>query len=381
MSGKSLTGLGVVALVLIVAVTIYLNRPVGNPQASNASIPDGLFVQPGPGAEPVVAFKRDGKVGFLDRAGRISIQPRDFDFAVDFEDGLTLCRDKNSGVVINTKGNIVGRLPANATSLYRAGFERFWFQVDQKWGLCNQLGDVIVEPTYDDIDSFSDGLARVNIGGSWPFPGVLIVGGKTGYVDPDGKFVVPCELTEEFCWDFNEGHVVLGDSLVDRQLNKKITRPNIGDRISEGLVACQDFGTVTTEYVNLENEVAISIDGLGEDFSEGLAAVQRDEKFGYIDKTGGLVIPCQFEWAKDFKNGLAAVMTQNGWGYIDRNGKLVTPDHFNELKPASKKYGVAHYQGQQAPVMDGPTYWTGGRWILIDRTGTPLAVIEMDPEE
>ena len=44
-----------------------------------------------------------------------------------------------------------------------------------------------------------------------------------------------------------------------------------------------------------------------EPFSEGLAAVKRDGKWGYIDTAGELVIPFRFERAYDFSEGCAVV--------------------------------------------------------------------------
>lgn len=40
-------------------------------------------------------------------------------------------------------------------------------------------------------------------------------------------------------------------------------------------------------------------------FSEGLALVKKDNKFGYINTKGELVIPCQFGYASDFIDGAA----------------------------------------------------------------------------
>ena len=43
-------------------------------------------------------------------------------------------------------------------------------------------------------------------------------------------------------------------------------------------------------------------------FSEGLASVKKDDKWGYIDKTGKEVIPCQYSArGTDFKEGLCFV--------------------------------------------------------------------------
>ena len=61
------------------------------------------------------------------------------------------------------------------------------------------------------------------------------------------------------------------------------------------------------------------------DFSEGLAMVQdEDDKCGYIDKTGQVVIPCQWRDAWDFREGLAKVQDVEGyWHKIDKTGQVV----------------------------------------------------------
>ena len=60
-------------------------------------------------------------------------------------------------------------------------------------------------------------------------------------------------------------------------------------------------------------------------FSEGLAPVQIARRWGYIDTTGQLVIKRQFNYASTFRGGLASVTTKDGYGYIDKTGKYVWP--------------------------------------------------------
>ena len=66
-----------------------------------------------------------------------------------------------------------------------------------------------------------------------------------------------------------------------------------------------------------------------DDFSEGLAPVRSNGKWGYIDTTGREVIPCIYDHAEKFKNGLAAVGNGKGsaqqWGYIDKTGSVKIP--------------------------------------------------------
>lgn len=63
-------------------------------------------------------------------------------------------------------------------------------------------------------------------------------------------------------------------------------------------------------------------------FSEGFAAVEKDGMYGFIDKTGKLVIPTIYEYVQPFSEGLAAVNRDGKWGFIDKKGKMVIPANF-----------------------------------------------------
>jgi hypothetical protein len=59
-------------------------------------------------------------------------------------------------------------------------------------------------------------------------------------------------------------------------------------------------------------------------FSNGMAPVAKQEKYGYIDTTGSLVIPLNFNNARSFSEGLAPASNQKGfWGYIDLKGNWI----------------------------------------------------------
>ena len=50
--------------------------------------------------------------------------------------------------------------------------------------------------------------------------------------------------------------------------------------------------------------------------------------WGYVDRTGKVVIPAQFAEGRDFADGMAAVKIKDNWGYIDRTGKVVITPQF-----------------------------------------------------
>ena len=90
-------------------------------------------------------------------------------------------------------------------------------------------------------------------------------------------------------------------------------------------------------------------------FSEGLAEVWQNDKMGYIDKSGKIVIPIMFESGGAFSEGLAPVEVNGKWGYIDETGKIVIRPKFDEAEPF--KNGFARIQNEHE------------KYGFIDKTG------------
>lgn len=59
-------------------------------------------------------------------------------------------------------------------------------------------------------------------------------------------------------------------------------------------------------------------------FSEGLAGVKQNGKWGYINTKGEEVIPCIFDKASDFFKSLACVQQNGKWDYINTKGDRIT---------------------------------------------------------
>ena len=96
-------------------------------------------------------------------------------------------------------------------------------------------------------------------------------------------------------------------------------------------------------------------------------AEQEFGPWGYIDKTGRIVIPLQFDWAEPFSEGRAAVILDKKYGYVDGTGRLVIPLQFD----ASQYREPPPFQGGLAAVKRERG---ADRWALIDRDGVEITI-------
>lgn len=271
------------------------------------------------------------------------------------------------------------------------------FRDGSKYGYQTKSGEVIIPATFDDARDFSGGLARVNIGATRRVAGPM--GGKWGYIDEHGVAVIPIVFL--FARDFSHGlaHVVTYNwesGYIDTTGRTviKLARHTSGGDFSEGLAAVsrsEDSGTnrtYLTDYIDTQGKVLFTLPASGKEFHEGLAAagVQNPEVpsgndgshlYGFIDRKGDWVIQPTYARVGEFSCGLAPVCVkpETGWnddarwGYLDISGKLVIEAQFNEARPFYKGFALVHAGGQYVTMLDGPSEWRGGKWMVIDRQG------------
>ncbi len=93
---------------------------------------------------------------------------------------------------------------------------------------------------------------------------------------------------------------------------------------------------------------------LASQFLDGLARVKVNGKYGFIDKNDNIVIPAKYDYACDFSEGLAGVKVNGKYGFIDKNDNIVIP----------AKYDYAYdFSEGLAPV------YVNGEYKFIDKNG------------
>ena len=69
-------------------------------------------------------------------------------------------------------------------------------------------------------------------------------------------------------------------------------------------------------------------------------------KYGFIDKSGKVVIEPQFDDAGAFSEGFACVEKDDKWGFIDKNGKVVVEPQFDYAREFSEGFAQVKKDGK-----------------------------------
>ena len=138
------------------------------------------------------------------------------------------------------------------------------------------------------------------------------VSGKVGFIDKEGKLVIPCTFDEpSYVYEFHGNTCAMSNKMIDRQGNILREIP----KHYQHFKYCSDKGCyIEMCDVNSENlldnngNVLYSCSSI-EPYGEFPIAVQQnsDRKWGFIDKSRKLVIPYQFNESYHFHDGFATI--------------------------------------------------------------------------
>lgn len=127
-----------------------------------------------PFSEGYAAVRSGRKWGFIDNSGRVVIQPQ-FTSAYYFREGVAIAELDSGSVLIDTAGRV---LATNLDFIDFVAEGRVPARRDERSGYLDLSGKVAIPFVYDEVASFSGGLAAVKSGEKW------------GYVNREGKVVI-----------------------------------------------------------------------------------------------------------------------------------------------------------------------------------------------
>lgn len=208
-----------------------------------------------------------------------------FKYAGKFSDGWAIVLSRGKYNFIDTNGKYFSEKGFEDVKEFKGGFAPV--KLDSLWGIIDKDGNLVIEPKYTDIWNFNDGLAR------------FFDGKYYGFLDKNGKMV----FDQKFIYanDFSEGF-------------SSIRKPD-GEFV----------------FIDINGKIASqkSFDLAG-NFVDGLARVQKNGKWGYIDKTFNFYVPNEYDFALDFKDGFGYVWEGDKLHIINKSKNIIWTYYFKQ---------------------------------------------------
>jgi len=231
-----------------------------------------------------------------------------------------------------------------------------------KWGFMDRTGRVVIAPAFSGEDDFFGGLAAVRL-----------PEGKLGFIDERGRFVIAARFDEvcDFVGDLAPVRIGRKWGYIDTS-GRMVVEPQFqaAGEFHEGLARVHLWSKVFCGRGEFTSDDApfYAFRLLEDEKSDLIECFPVGGKFGYIDRTGKVVIAPRFFIAQDFAEGLAAVRVEESadskYGYIDRAGQMVIAPRFHQAGPFSE--GLAAVE-TNARIVGNQVVDVA--WGFIDKTG------------
>jgi len=155
--------------------------------------------------------------------------------------------------------------------------------------------------------------------------------------------------------NFSEGICVLQETsnsnpyLADRNFKKiKDLSFSFQGPFSEGLAACTDPTNSQLVYINKNGDRVFSVTAKegGRCINGRIAIKDAYGWFFIVDKTGKGIGKQSWNGLGDFSEGLAAVKVNGKWGFIDSAATMVIPEQYDEVSSFTKGAAVVKINGK-----------------------------------
>ena len=260
----------------------------------------------------LVLFKKQSTFGYLDIYGNV-VFTTDYFYGI-FSNDLLLIENDNIFYYLDTLGQKAIDLTElevpNGKKIQRAcNFydERALVVIGDNcsdnwsYGFIDKTGKWFLEPTFQYATSFAERVACV------------FKDDKNYFIDTQGNYIAQLDKKNGEIWNSGD------DNLFD---------------FSEGfaVVYFRDSVGFSTSFINKKGErISSLMFRRAHKFSDGMASVQINNEWGFIDTTGNIVIRPQYNVRSDFSEGLAPVyvsVEEAGYmfgsyslqGFIDKTG-------------------------------------------------------------
>ncbi len=350
-------------------------------------------------------FLEGSRWGYMDKSGATRIPPS-FRHASDFHEGLAAVGTGSKEGYIGIDGKWRVTLPMDSLPTGSFSEGRAWFSQNGRFGCVDPSGKIVVQPIYESVKDYSENLAVVSLG-QLERPGTRVAKMESsyGYIDLEGKEFLPCEYQAGgsfhggLAWVRRHGEHEFIDTKGRRAFGMESLEldkhhyvqevDDLVDGLASVVVVARQGGKQYSVFINSDGKLAAhgSFFEYAQSFSERMAAVVVDHKFGFVNRKCELIIQPRFAEVGQFREGMCRVLGSSEWYFINQSGGVVLRRksserlEWNDAEDYFSGLARIHLGGRLIKPFDGGCWWSGGKWLYIDKAGTTVGTCKVDGKD
>ncbi len=304
-----------------------------------------FFDEIGKFIEGIARVKQGDKYAYIRKDGKM-ITDFEFDHAEDFKAGLAAVEKDGKVAYIDKNGKVyLGWYDKKKYYFKQPPRGLIVVKVGSKYGFQTINGKRVIPAKFDYAENFSEGVALVK---NNP---------KTMYITLEGKLVDPKtvkDLSNIRC-DWGYGHtgkpieITVWECAYIDYNGEIVLKVPYGDARSFQNGKAMVIDGDKYNYIDHSGKLLDK----WKEFPDDYHAVEKNGKFGFINKNNQLVIDYKFTSAEDFKDGRAKVRVGRGanakYGYINRKGEFIT-ELYDNISAFKDGYAIAYNLGKYALI-------------------------------
>ncbi|MEO5600039.1 MAG: WG repeat-containing protein [Cyclobacteriaceae bacterium] len=305
----------------------------------------GHFSSVSPIRKGKVVFQNGNKKGLINAQGKILLTAKYNDLIINEPYLLASVSigTKNRWVVLDSAGETLSE--KNYEEI--APFNGKYFAVRNRnyWGAVNAQGKEFVACVHDSllqqngshvVVKFKGNYGIINLDENWiitPQPHTLQLLDDERYFEFVGKTTFLKSLTGNIIYFSDNLLEFKGDYLLENLPTGAFWIIDLN-----GIISDRSYQPESAEKIFHP--------------SEGLRAIRKDGKYGFIDDRGRLRIANRYDDVKPFSNGLAAIKIRNKWGFIDDQENIIIQPVYEAVESFRNGYAIVS-QNQLFGIVSG----------------------------
>ncbi len=282
-------------------------------------------------------FSQGNRFGVINKNGKLLVKPLYEKIQVVNVNAIAQLVTDHRYVLLDSGGNSLSIRSYESIEPFNGKF----FPVRNRgfWGALNAAGKEIIACTHDSIGQVFDDLVVVKFKGRY---GVINLkedwmvtpqAGKIELVNTE-RYLVQNGKTK-FLKSFKGEIIYFSDNPLSLKNGFLI------ESLQSGSFLKIDMQGLIAERFDRPD----AVQELYEE-SEGLRAIKKDNRYGFVDSRGRLRIANRYENVRSFREGLAPVMIRGRWGFISHEDQIAVQPVYEEVEQFSNGFAKVKQRDQ-----------------------------------